>query len=106
MSAFEQGGGPGAGMDVDLEDMLAQMFGMNMNGMNMNGGPKAGPGTKKARRGPDEEQTYNVTLEDLYKGKTVKFASTKKVTCSHCKGTGGKEKAQMKDCGSCSGKGM
>lgn len=99
MAAFEPNSATGMGNEVDLEDMLAQMFGM--------GGGSAGPGmrTKKPRKGPDEEQTYQITLEDLYKGKTVKFASTKQVICSHCRGTGGKEKAQSKECGSCNGKG-
>ncbi len=60
---------------------------------------------RKPRKGADEEQNYHVTLEELYKGKTVKFASTKNVVCSHCKGTGGKEKAKSKQCASCQGKG-
>ncbi|ELR02316.1 hypothetical protein VC83_01416 [Pseudogymnoascus destructans] len=106
MSAFDgsRQGGPGMDGGVDLDDILQQMFGMGGGGMPPGFG--GGPGMKRARRGKDEEQTYEVTLEELYKGKTVKFASTKNVICSHCKGTGGKESVKPKSCSSCQGKGM
>ena len=101
MSAFEAGAGPGAG-GVDLDDILAQMMG-GMGGMPPGFGGRGRP--SKPRKGKDEEQAYEVSLEDLYKGKTVKFASTKNVICSHCKGSGGKEKAKPKECASCRGQG-
>lgn len=106
MSAFDgsRPGGPGMDGGVDLDDILQQMFGMGGGGMPPGFG--GGPGMKQPRRGKDEEQTYEVTLEELYKGKTVKFASTKNVICSHCKGTGGKESVKPKSCSSCQGKGM
>lgn len=101
MAAFDSGHGNSAGAGPDLEDMLAQMFGMG-GGMPPGFG---GPGPQKPKRGPDEEHPYQVTLEELYKGKTAKFASTKNVICSHCKGSGGKEKATAKQCASCQGRG-
>ncbi len=101
MSAFDGAHGTGMGAGPDLEEMLSQMFGM---GGSMPPG-FGGPGPKRSRRGDDEEHPYQVTLEDLYKGKTTKFASTKNVICSHCKGSGGKEKAKAKLCASCQGKG-
>ena len=102
MSAFDSSQGAGAG--VDVEEMLAQMFGMGggMGGMP----PGFGSGARKPRKGADDEQTYHVTLEELYKGKTAKFSSKKNVICSHCKGSGGKEKAKSKQCASCQGRGM
>lgn len=101
MSAFDSAHGDGMGAGPDLEEMLSQMFGM---GGGMPAG-FAGPGLRAPRKGDDEEHPYQVTLEELYKGKTTKFASTKTVICSHCKGSGGKEKAKAKQCGSCQGKG-
>lgn len=89
------------GAEVDLDDILAQMFGMH----GMNGSPGRGPGPRKPRRGNDEEQSYTVTLEELYKGKTTKFASQKNVICKVCKGSGGKEKAKPKECSACHGRG-
>ncbi|OAQ66706.1 chaperone protein dnaJ 2 [Pochonia chlamydosporia 170] len=101
MAAFDpsRGGGPG-GPEVDLNDILSQMFGFNM------GGPGGPGGPKRPRRGPDEEQEYKVTLEELYKGKTVKFAANKQVVCGQCKGSGGKEKAKSSTCERCKGNGM
>jgi DnaJ family protein A protein 2 len=110
MSAFN-GSNPGmAGGQPDLDDLLASMFGMDMGGgmggMPGFGGP-GGPGGRAARprKGQPVEQKYEVSLEDLYKGRTVKFASTKNVVCNHCKGKGGKEKATPKKCSACNGLG-
>lgn len=100
MAAFDGSrGGPG-GPDVDLNDILSQMFGFNM------GAPGGAGGPRRPQRGPDEEQEYKVTLEELYKGKTVKFAANKQVLCGQCKGSGGKEKARAASCERCKGNGM
>lgn len=108
MAAFDPSrGGPGGPGGVDLDDILAQMFGMGGGaggGMPPGFGGDAGP--RRPRKGRDEEQRYQVTLEELYKGKTVKFASTKNIICSHCKGTGGKEKAKPQTCERCKGNGV
>ncbi|MCJ1314397.1 hypothetical protein MMC25_008079 [Agyrium rufum] len=102
MAAFN---GSQPGMDgADLNDMLARMFGMG-GGMGMPPG-MGGGGRRKPRRGDDVDQIYEVTLEELYKGKTTKIASKKNVVCSHCKGKGGKENAKAKPCDSCKGQGM
>jgi DnaJ family protein A protein 2 len=104
MAAFDPSrGGPG-GPEVDLNDILAQMFGMNMGGMPGMGGGPGGP--RRPRRSPDEEQPYKVTLEELYKGKTVKFAAEKQVICGQCKGTGAKEKVKPNKCDRCKGAGL
>lgn len=105
MSAFNGSGEPGMSGAPDLDDILEQMFGMGGMG-GMGGMPGGGPRRPKPRRSPNEEQKYEVTLEDLYKGKTVRFASTKNILCSLCKGKGGKEKATPKTCSTCNGQGM
>lgn len=94
------------GGGVDLDDILQQMFGMGGGGMPPGFGGAGGGMPNRPRRGRDEEQKYEVTLEELYKGKTVKFASTKNVICSHCKGSGGKEKAKPVSCEKCKGQGV
>ena len=103
MSAFEAGTVPGA-EGVNLDDILAQMMGMGLGGGIPPGFGGARP--NKPRKGMDEEQDYFVTLEDLYKGKAVRFASTRNVICTHCKGSGGKERVKPKQCASCQGNGM
>lgn len=109
MAAFDPSRGMGGGMHggADFDDILAQMFGMGGGGgmpPGFGGGDFGGP--RKPRRGADEQQKYEVSLEELYKGKTVKFASTKNVICNHCKGSGGKDKAKPKTCDRCQGKGV
>ncbi|KAL9038705.1 MAG: hypothetical protein Q9214_005173, partial [Letrouitia sp. 1 TL-2023] len=103
MSAFEASQGPGPSSGVDLEEMLAQMFGM---GGSTDGFGGAGPYPQKPLRGKDEVHSYHVTLEHLYKGKVARFSSKKNVICRHCKGTGGKEKSKPMQCGACQGKGV
>jgi DnaJ family protein A protein 2 len=109
MAAFQKGAGGGHG---DMDDLLAQMFGMGgmggLGGMGgMGGGFGGNPGQRrKGAKGRNETQQYEVTLEELYKGKTTKFASTKNIICDHCKGSGGKsEKINPKTCGTCKGRG-
>lgn len=112
MGAFNGSGEPGMGAGPDLDDILAQMFG-GMGGMGgMPGmGPMPGMGGMpgdpggRPRKSRNEEQDYEVGLADLYKGKTVKFASVKNVICSLCNGKGGKEKAKAKKCSTCDGVG-
>ncbi|PGH04414.1 hypothetical protein AJ80_08525 [Polytolypa hystricis UAMH7299] len=106
MSAFDGSGRPDMPSGgADLDDILAQMFG-GMGGMGGGGMPGfGGPRPNKPKKGANEEQQYSVSLEDLYKGRTVKFASTKDVICSLCKGKGGKEKATAKKCSTCGGNG-
>ncbi|KAF5008314.1 hypothetical protein FDECE_5415 [Fusarium decemcellulare] len=102
MAAFDKSrGGPG-GPEVDLNDILSQMFGFGMGP----GGPGGPGGPRRPRRSPDEEQEYKVTLEELYRGKTVKFAANKQVLCGQCKGSGGKEKAKSSSCERCKGNGI
>jgi DnaJ family protein A protein 2 len=108
MAAFDPSrGGPGGPGGVDLNDILSQMFGMGMGG-GMPGGMPGRGGPRRPRRGPDEEQPYKVTLEELYKGKTVKFAAEKQVVCGQCKGSGAKDKEKIKPdtCQRCGGAGM
>lgn len=102
MAAFDPSRGGAGDAGVDLNDMLAQMFGMNVGG----GGGGGGSGQRRPRRGRDEEQQYKVTLEELYKGKTVKFAANKRVICSQCKGSGAKDKVKPQQCDRCKGAGV
>lgn len=104
MDALRGGGGAG-GPDVDLDDILSQMFGFGFGGPGGPGGPGR-PGQRRQRKGPDEEQPYKISLEELYKGKTVKFSANKQVVCAQCKGSGAKEKVKPQHCEQCKGQGM
>jgi DnaJ homolog subfamily A member 2 len=41
---------------------------------------------KRGRRTPDAVQEFEISLEDLYKGKHVKMMSKRKIVCIVCKG--------------------
>ncbi len=102
MEAFDpsRNGIPGGST---AEDFLAHLFGM---GGGMPPGFGGGGGARRPRRGDDEHQEYKVTLEELDKGKSARFSSTKKVVCGNCKGSGGKEGKKAKPCGICHGQGV
>lgn len=100
MSAFDPANGMGGG-GPDMDDIFAQMFG-GMPGM---GGMPHG-GRNVPRKGRSVEQEYEVSLEELYKGKTTKFSNTKNIVCSMCKGSGGKQGAKSHACSVCNGQGM
>ncbi|CAO1615740.1 unnamed protein product [Sympodiomycopsis kandeliae] len=99
----EQPGGGGGGGAPDMDDIFAQMFGMGggMPGMGgMGGGPRPKP-----RRGQDSIIDYDVTLSDLYNGRTAHFNLSKQIICPTCSGSGGKPGTQPKTCVKCDGKG-
>jgi len=94
----EQGGMGG----MDPQDLFSQLFGGGGGLFSGFGGGGRSPGP---RRGKDLVHRVNVTLEDLYKGKTTKLALTRHVICSKCSGKGGKEGA-VKSCSTCNGRGV
>ena len=57
------------------------------------------------KRTPDKKHEIKLSLEDMYNGKTSKFAITRSVKCNSCEGNGGTEKSQ-KPCVSCGGRGF
>ncbi|KAI0787817.1 DnaJ-domain-containing protein [Fomes fomentarius] len=101
MEGMSRGGG-GFGGGMDPADLFAELFGASMGF-----GFDFGPGSRGPRRtkGSDSNIPYEVTLEDLYNGKTVKMNMEKEAVCGLCKGTGAKGSAKPKQCTKCEGKG-
>jgi len=103
--ADEGGGG------ADASDLFSMFFGGGGGG-----GRRRGP-----KKGPSVNHPLKVSLEDLYNGKTVKLAVTRKVivgdpkTCGRCKGQGvvlevrqigpGMIQQMQRPCSDCNGKG-
>ena len=100
MAAFDktQGGMPEY---TDINDIFSQMFGMEGDLPPGFGGSVP----RKPRKGPDEVKEWKVSLEEFYKGRTVKLACERKALCERCKGSGGKEHAKPKKCSTCQGQG-
>ncbi|CAE6349062.1 unnamed protein product [Rhizoctonia solani] len=103
-------GGPGMfddDMGINPDDLFAHLFG----GMGMGPGMfEMGGMDPRTSRGPggrskDSVIPYEVTLEDLYNGKSVQMNMTRDVICLQCNGSGGKAKATPVKCTRCTGKG-
>ena len=56
-------------------------------------------------RGPDKKHEISLSLEDMYTGKTSKFAITRNAKCTKCEGEGGYGKFE-KRCIACGGRGF
>lgn len=81
MDGFTGPGDRNGGMPPDAADMFAQFFGGGATFFDFAGGP--GP---RKRKGEDTEIPYQVTLEDLYNGKSVKINMEKEIICGTCNG--------------------
>ncbi|KAI1318306.1 hypothetical protein EDD11_006819 [Mortierella claussenii] len=101
------GGGFGFGGGMSQEEMFAHMFGGGgfFGGDDLPGAGGPGGRRNRARRGEDISHNLNVTLEDLYNGKTTKLSLEKNVVCGLCHGKGGKPSA-IKKCTTCDGRGV
>jgi len=84
LEGMKNGPGGGAPADADLADLLNQFFGAGASGFPGGMGGMGGMGG--GRKSRDAVQEFEVSLEDLYKGKQVKMMSKRKIVCTTCKG--------------------
>jgi len=94
--ALKEGGG-----FRDASDIFAQFFG----GGGFGGFPFGG-GRQAPKKGDDIVHELQVSLEDLYKGKTTKLAVTRNKLCPKCDGSGMKAGAASAQCRVCNGRGI
>lgn len=75
-----RGGAPGG---MDAADIFSELFGGGFGGFGFDfqGGPH-----RHRTRGDDSVIPYDVTLEELYNGKSVKMNMEKEAVCGTCKG--------------------
>lgn len=85
MEGLSGPGGPGGGMDP--ADIFADLFGGG-GGMNFgfDFGGMGGGGPQRRKKGQDSVIPYEVTLEDLYIGKSIKMNLEKDLLCNTCSG--------------------
>lgn len=99
-------------MPPDMDDIFASMFGGSGGfGMHFEDGPfhsfdSAGPGpSRKPRRGMDTDVKYEISLEEVYRGKTVIMNLERDRVCGGCKGSGARNGVKPGNCKTCNGKG-
>lgn len=99
---MDSGAGHGQGFPggFDEEDFFSFFNG--------NGHASGGHGYEEApmqqsNRTEDARLDVNVTLEDLFKGKTVKITSTRNILCGGCSGRGLRSTARGNTCPTCNG---
>lgn len=108
-AAFEHGGmgsasgggmGGGAGFGGgNFSDIFEDVFGDFMGGGG-GGRSRSGPA-----RGSDLQYTYEVSLEEAFKGKEATLEIPKQENCDVCKGSGAESGAGVETCSTCNGAG-
>ncbi|EIW70863.1 hypothetical protein TREMEDRAFT_68250 [Tremella mesenterica DSM 1558] len=92
--------GPSSSHGADMDDLFASMFGASFTF------DSAGPSRRsKPSRGQDTNVRYEVSLEEVYKGKTVRMSLERDRLCGGCRGSGARPNAVPVKCGTCEGKG-
>ncbi|KAF9099000.1 DnaJ- protein scj1 [Mortierella sp. GBA35] len=93
---LKQQQGQGQGGFHDPFDIFAQFFG---------GGSRHGH-AEQERRGPEIRMELDVTLEELYSGKSIEIEVSKQIVCPHCSGSGARSSDDVVTCSGCQGQGV
>jgi DnaJ family protein A protein 2 len=88
----------------DASDIFSQFFGGGGGGFG--GFFGGGGGQRGPRKTEDIVHELQVTLEDLYKGKTTKLSVTRNIICQGCTGAGTKNGSSAGKCKTCEGRGI
>ncbi|WWC67101.1 uncharacterized protein I206_101008 [Kwoniella pini CBS 10737] len=65
-----------------------------------------GGGAPQENRGPGLITNLEVSLADMYTGRTVEFQIPRKIICTHCHGSGAESDRDIHECDRCGGRGM
>ena len=99
---FPGGGGVPVG-DHGIPDAFAHIFTPGAS-MHRPANPSSSQETSDQEKTPDITHIVNLSLEDMYVGKTCKFGVSRKVCCKSCDGKGGWGE-KIENCIGCDGKG-
>ena len=98
-------GGFGGGAGMNMDDIFAQ-FGNIFGGHFGFGGGFGGGGSRSTSRGSDLRIRVKLTLKDIANGCEKKIKVRKAVECSHCGGSGAKDRHSTQTCPDCGGSGF
>lgn len=65
-----------------------------------------GGGRQEPPRTPTIVTNFEVSLADMYNGRTVEFNMPRKIVCPHCAGGGADSPKHIVKCGTCQGQGV
>lgn len=102
LKGMQEGAQNGCGFAPD--EIFSQLFG-DAGGFFGSFGGFGGGMRRHKMRGEDTVHPLKVSLEDMYKGKTVKLQLSKNVICSTCSGEGSKS-GKVESCHGCQGCGF
>lgn len=110
---FRGFGGAAQGVNVDLGDLLGQVFGNDPRGGPGTGGGMGGFGTRvrrgpgpRARQGRDVETTLTLSFSDALAGVTTTLRVSGRAPCSTCGGSGAAPGTSPVTCTVCGGAGV
>ncbi len=98
-AAFEGGGGQGGAGSFDFGGGFADIF------EEMFGGFGGGRRTGGAQRGADLRYNMQISLEDVFHGKSTEIKIPSAVKCQSCQGSGARKGTHPESCGQCKGHG-
>eukprot|EP00455_Lapot_gusevi_P053760 TRINITY_DN846_c0_g1_i1.p1 TRINITY_DN846_c0_g1~~TRINITY_DN846_c0_g1_i1.p1 ORF type:complete len:374 (-),score=124.26 TRINITY_DN846_c0_g1_i1:121-1242(-) len=94
----QQGGGSGFNDPFDIFSQFANGFGSFFGGGRQE--------SQEEKRGADIEMDLQVSLKDLYLGKTFSVHVTNQHLCPKCGGTGARSESDIHKCSACQGRGV
>jgi molecular chaperone DnaJ len=103
------GGGGFSGHGMNMDDIFSQfgdIFGDDMFGSFFNNGRSSGGRRSRGVRGSNLRVKIKVNYEEIAKGTTKTIKVKKYVSCSHCSGSGAKDKNSSQTCRTCGGSGQ
>jgi molecular chaperone DnaJ len=104
-----RGGGGFSGQGMNMDDIFSQfgdIFGDDMFGSFFAGGRSGGSRRNRGVRGSNLRVKIKVNFEEIAKGTTKTIKVKKYVSCTHCSGTGAKDKNSTQTCRTCGGSGQ
>jgi molecular chaperone DnaJ len=113
VSGNGRGGFGSGGAGMNMEDIFSQfgdIFGDDIFGSFFGGGgggrSRGGGHRSRGVRGSNLRIKIKLTYEEIAKGVSKNIKVKKYVTCSHCNGSGAKDKNSVQTCSTCGGSGQ
>ena len=105
MSGASGYGGGGMRME-DIFSNFGDVFGDDIFSSFFSGGGRQGGGPRQGARGANLRIKLKLNYEEILNGANKKIKVKKHIICSHCMGSGAKDKGSVQTCTTCNGSGQ